>query len=81
VIFSSLVFAQEELPGVTFPVAELGNCGSRAECEAYCDLPENMEACLNFAEAHNLIPLGVNDGSKNAGVRSNGWSWRLPRPG
>lgn len=50
-----LVLAQEELPGVTFPVVELGNCGSKAECEAYCDLPENMSACLDFAEAHNLI--------------------------
>ncbi len=54
---SVLVLAQnEELAGVTFPVAELENCGSKDECAAYCDLSENMSACLDFAEAHNLIP-------------------------
>ena len=41
-----------------FPVAELGNCASRTECERYCALPENMAACLDFAEEHNLIPKG-----------------------
>lgn len=52
-----LVFAQEEMPaGVTFPIAELGNCKSKTECMTYCDLPENMLACLDFAEKHNLIP-------------------------
>lgn len=55
IFFSILIFAQEAPPGVTFPIPELGNCGSRVECEAYCDLPENMKACLDFAEAHNLI--------------------------
>lgn len=49
------VFAQE-LPGVIFPVAELGNCASKEECKIYCDKPENMSACLDFAEEHNLIP-------------------------
>ena len=41
---------------ITFPVAELGDCTSESECRAYCDLPENMEPCLSFAEEHNLIP-------------------------
>jgi polyhydroxyalkanoate synthesis regulator phasin len=55
--FALFVFAEEDLPpDVTFPIAELGNCGSKLECQAYCDLPENMEACLDYAEAHNLIP-------------------------
>jgi len=54
-VFLGILVLAQELPGVTYPVAELGNCGSRAECEAYCDLPENMEACLDFAEAHGLI--------------------------
>lgn len=46
----------QELPGITFPVAELGNCASKAECKTYCDKPENMLACLDFAEKYNLIP-------------------------
>lgn len=53
----TFVFAQEgDLSGVTYPVAELGNCKNQDECAAYCDLPENMEVCLDFAEAHNLLP-------------------------
>lgn len=54
-IFSgALVLAQPA--DISFPVAELENCGSEAECMAYCDLPENMGACLDFAESHNLMP-------------------------
>lgn len=51
-----LIYAQKELPPeITFPIPELGNCASKTECEAFCDLPENMAVCLDFVEAHNLI--------------------------
>ena len=50
----ALVSAQD-LSDIVFPVAELGNCESKQDCEIYCDKPENMEPCLDFAEAHNLI--------------------------
>ncbi len=40
---------------VSYPVAELGNCNSQAECEKYCDDAVNMEPCLNFAEKNNLM--------------------------
>ncbi|MDP2926636.1 MAG: hypothetical protein Q8N65_00650 [bacterium] len=51
------VFAQEADPlsQITYPVAELGDCQSREACESYCDQPENMAPCLDFAESHNLI--------------------------
>lgn len=43
-------------PGkITFPIAELGNCGSQVECRAYCDKTENLDACTAFAKEHNLI--------------------------
>jgi len=48
-----LVFAQEE--GISYPIPELGDCKNKEDCMVYCDKPENMEACLDFAEAHNLI--------------------------
>ncbi|OHA65861.1 MAG: hypothetical protein A3D64_02800 [Candidatus Wildermuthbacteria bacterium RIFCSPHIGHO2_02_FULL_49_9] len=41
---------------IVFPVAELGNCQDEAECSAYCDDPANIDACLAFAEQHNLMP-------------------------
>ncbi|MBI2040366.1 hypothetical protein HYT18_04805 [Candidatus Microgenomates bacterium] len=37
--------------GVTFPVAELGNCGSIAECRTYCEDPVNATTCIDYAKA------------------------------
>jgi hypothetical protein len=48
--------ARELPPEVTFPIAELGNCESKEACKSFCDIPENAEPCLDFAEAHDLIP-------------------------
>ncbi|MCH8741843.1 hypothetical protein IH779_02995 [Patescibacteria group bacterium] len=51
----ALISAQEELAGIIYPIPELDNCESQTACEAYCELPGNMSACLDFGEAHNLI--------------------------
>ncbi|MEK7181086.1 MAG: proline-rich domain-containing protein [Patescibacteria group bacterium] len=40
---------------VTYPVAELGNCGSKAECKAFCDNPANINACVAFAKNKGLM--------------------------
>lgn len=40
---------------IVFPVRELGNCKSEQECESYCDKPENIVVCVNFAQKHNLM--------------------------
>jgi len=58
IIFAASVFAQSSNPfepKISFPVAELGNCGSQAECKSYCDKPENLSACIAFAESHGLM--------------------------
>ncbi len=51
------VVAQEAagIESVQYPVEELGNCQSQSACKAYCDKPENIEACLNFAQENNLM--------------------------
>ncbi|MEK7617624.1 MAG: hypothetical protein AAB410_00600 [Patescibacteria group bacterium] len=48
----------ESLRGESFsyPISELGNCGSKTECKAYCAEEANFEACADFAERHNLLP-------------------------
>lgn len=51
-IFSSAVAAVEN---INYPVEELGGCKSESDCKAYCDKPENGEACLNFAQKNNLM--------------------------
>ncbi len=40
----------------TFPISELGNCGSVDACRAYCDILANAQACADFAAAHGLAP-------------------------
>ena len=49
----ALAFTKED---ITFPIAELDNCVDKASCRTYCDEPEHADACLTFAEKHNLIP-------------------------
>lgn len=35
---------------ITFPVAELGNCTDVASCKTYCDDPNHLQACIDFAK-------------------------------
>jgi hypothetical protein len=56
--FADFAFAQQEdlLANINFPISELGNCNSKSECKAHCDLEENIDACIAFAKAHNFLP-------------------------
>ncbi len=47
---------EEGMPEITFPIAELGNCGSMEECAIYCQQPDHRETCTAFAEAQGLKP-------------------------
>ncbi|MEK7126019.1 MAG: hypothetical protein AAB835_00825, partial [Patescibacteria group bacterium] len=59
-IFTGFLVAVSASPAedVVYPVAELGNCGSKSECKLFCDQPRNFKACIGFAEEHNLAPSG-----------------------
>jgi len=48
----------EKLSGLKFPIAELGNCGSMAECDAYCSQPDHHEQCDAYAKAHGFESSG-----------------------
>lgn len=37
-------------PKLTFPIVELGNCTSISDCRAYCNIPTNSSACIDFAK-------------------------------
>src|SRR3989338_11682344 len=50
---AGVAFAQED--AIAFPVAELGNCASKEACHRYCEDPANHDACISFAESHNLM--------------------------
>jgi len=40
---------------ISYPIPELGNCGSEEECKTYCDNVENLEKCIEFAEENDLM--------------------------
>ncbi|MCG2694912.1 hypothetical protein L6261_02400 [Candidatus Parcubacteria bacterium] len=40
---------------ITYPVQELGSCPSQSECKIFCDNPDNLEACVTFAEKQGMI--------------------------
>ncbi len=44
---------------IIFPVAELNNCGSIAQCGAYCRKDGNLPACMKFVNTHQLTKEDV----------------------
>ena len=53
IFFAFGVSAQEST--ITFPIPELGNCGSKAACHKYCDDLAHVNECIAFAEVHGLM--------------------------
>ena len=51
-------------PGISYPVAELGNCASKEECRSYCELEENRQACIDFGSKKGIYK--ENKGQGNA---------------
>lgn len=68
---------------ITFPVAELGSCGSKQECKKYCDNPVNASACIAFAESHGLMNKEEASRSRRftEAVRSGGGPGGCTTPG
>lgn len=56
-IFVNNVFGQETAgeTGIQYPIQELGDCKSKDNCKFYCDKPENLRACVDFAKENNLM--------------------------
>ena len=47
---------EQKMPGdVQYPIPELGNCKNKSACKIFCDDSKNSDACLAFAEQHNLM--------------------------
>ena len=44
------------LDDVSYPIQELGNCGSVLECMAYCDIKENQVTCIDWAASRKIVP-------------------------
>src|SRR3989344_8612136 len=46
-----------QISNITYPVAELGSCGSQQECKTYCSISSNYSKCATFAQKNNLTVL------------------------
>lgn len=74
------VFAQSEEDlakkyGITFPIAELGNCTNVASCKTFCDDTKNHQSCTDFAKKHKLS----GDSSKSSSEKSDEEILKLAR--
>lgn len=43
---------------ISYPVAELGNCGSQEECKSFCDNSDNQVACVEWAQGKGFATEG-----------------------
>lgn len=46
---------EEIIKELAYPIAELGNCQNQDACKAYCEKPENTEACTRFGISSGLM--------------------------
>ncbi len=46
---------ESEFEKIQYPIAELGNCQNKEDCKIFCDKPENLKPCLEFAKNNNLM--------------------------
>jgi len=59
-IMSSIAFASTadvaiDTSGLTYPIADLGNCKDQSACATFCNKPANMSACVSYAEKQGLL--------------------------
>lgn len=56
--------------GITFPIAELGNCKNFNECRNFCDDPVNKDSCILFAKKKGFYKEPQIDSQKNEILKS-----------
>lgn len=49
------VVRADDFNNIQFPIVELGGCESKEACKIYCDQPENLGACIAFADKNDLM--------------------------
>ncbi|MBI2463026.1 MAG: hypothetical protein HYV65_02215 [Candidatus Spechtbacteria bacterium] len=40
---------------IVYPIDDLGSCKNESECKLFCNQPQNVEACVVFAEKYSLL--------------------------
>lgn len=55
-VLAQNVSTGKKLFNIEYPIPELGSCKDESACREYCDKPENLKACISFAEKKSLMP-------------------------
>lgn len=58
--------------GITFPISELGGCGSISECRTYCEDPVNKSSCVSFAKQKGFYKEQTDDRQKEMLEKATG---------
>lgn len=64
IVMAGVVSAQTS--NITFPIAQLGNCSSVADCKTYCDDPTHLDSCIAFAKEKGFYKETSLDSQKEA---------------
>ncbi|KKT43921.1 MAG: hypothetical protein UW32_C0001G0513 [Candidatus Wolfebacteria bacterium GW2011_GWE2_44_13] len=56
--FAQLQSADSALGKITYPIADLGSCSDKKNCETYCEQTGNMQSCIDFAKKNALLSTG-----------------------
>lgn len=56
VLIGIYAFADANDPfDISYPISELGNCGSQEECKNYCDTPSNHIVCIEWGKKQGVF--------------------------
>lgn len=73
-LFNVVSISAQETPeeiakkyGITFPIAELGNCSDISSCRTFCEDPLNQNTCIEFAKQKGFY----NEESIKVDIRNN----------
>ncbi|MDP3973893.1 MAG: hypothetical protein Q8P92_03590 [Candidatus Daviesbacteria bacterium] len=59
--------SRAKIYGVTFPIAELGNCANYYDCRTFCEDPVNAQSCINYGKSRGFYKEDEVD-SKKEGI-------------
>ncbi|QQG44192.1 MAG: hypothetical protein HYW86_05030 [Candidatus Roizmanbacteria bacterium] len=57
---------QSVIDNLSYPIAELGSCKDKADCQKYCDMPENVSACNEYAVKNGFMAREEAERIRNA---------------
>ena len=64
------VYASHIATSISYPIPELGNCGSYGECRAYCLEPIHFKACIDWAQKKGVHTKAIPEEDKQQAFKN-----------